>query len=67
MSDESPKPEQTVKVVAVSTPVRHDGLLHEIGKPFVALWRDVEHLVSAGIAKLEGIVKPDPKSTPSKG
>ena len=51
-----PAADQAVRVTPVTTPVRHDGVLHEIGKPFEALWHEVEHLVAAGIAKLEALV-----------
>jgi len=52
----NPKKTDTVSVSAASGPVRHDGVLYEIGEKIEMVFRDAEHLIEAGVVKLEGIV-----------
>jgi len=51
-----PKKTDAVEVKPVSTPVKHDGVVYEVGEAIEAEYRQVEHLVAAGIATLERVV-----------
>lgn len=56
MADQTPKKTDVVQVTPVTTPVQHGGELHRIGETIEGEWRHLEHLVEAGIARLEKIV-----------
>ena len=57
MAEQTPNPKDTVTITPKTSPVKHEGILHEIGKPFEALWHEVEDLVHEGIAEIEGVSK----------
>jgi len=57
VAEQTPNPKDAVTVTPKTAPVKHGGILYAIGKPFEALWHEVEDLVHEGIAEIEGVTK----------